>query len=120
MPAGALFCAAGLSIPPSFCYCLESVRGPSYRRWVFPLWLTGRGLGERFLGEGMALGARLFRPEMFRLTVAAFNKRAIRVYERAGFVHSRRYAQWTRGGTREFIEMTRPAGLGAEQHHRNC
>jgi ribosomal-protein-alanine N-acetyltransferase len=70
--------------------------------------LTGQGLGDPFLQAGMNLGAHLFRPTTFRLTVAAFNKRAIRVYERAGFVPSRRFSQWTRGGTRDFIEMTRP------------
>jgi ribosomal-protein-alanine N-acetyltransferase len=75
--------------------------------------LTGQGLGETFVREGMALGARLFRPATFRLTVAAFNQRAIRVYERAGFVPIRHFTQWTRGGAREFIEMTRPAGLKA-------
>jgi [ribosomal protein S18]-alanine N-acetyltransferase len=70
---------------------------------------TGRGLGEDFVRDGMAFGARMFRPAMFRLTVATFNQRAIRVYERAGFAPGIRYTQWTRGGQREFMEMTRPA-----------
>ncbi|HEX5691485.1 MAG TPA: GNAT family protein [Roseiflexaceae bacterium] len=78
--------------------------------------LTGRGVGEGFLGAGLAFGTQVFRPETFRLTVAAFNQRAIRVYERAGFISRRRFAQWTRGGTREFIEMTRPAELEAKQN----
>ena len=71
--------------------------------------LTGQGAGEGFVRAGMALGARLFHPSTFRLTVAAFNRRAIRVYERAGFTPVRTFTQWTRGGTREFLEMARPA-----------
>jgi ribosomal-protein-alanine N-acetyltransferase len=71
--------------------------------------LTGQGLGDAFLRAGLAFGAQKFEPSMFRLTVATFNRRAIRVYERAGFVPGRRFAQWTRGGSREYMEMTRPA-----------
>jgi ribosomal-protein-alanine N-acetyltransferase len=71
--------------------------------------LTGRGLGEDFVRAGLVFGAQLFRPAAFRLTVATFNQRAIRVYERAGFVPGARYTQWTGGGSREFMEMTRPA-----------
>jgi ribosomal-protein-alanine N-acetyltransferase len=47
--------------------------------------LTGQGLGLEFVRAGLAYGARRFRPSAFRLDVAAFNERARRVYERAGF-----------------------------------
>lgn len=47
--------------------------------------LTGRGLGLPFVLAILDEGRRRFRPPGFRLTVAAFNQRAIRVYERAGF-----------------------------------
>ncbi|HEV2235645.1 MAG TPA: GNAT family protein [Ktedonobacterales bacterium] len=47
--------------------------------------LTGKGLGLEFVRAGLAYGAGRFEPAAFRLDVAAFNERARRVYERAGF-----------------------------------
>jgi ribosomal-protein-alanine N-acetyltransferase len=73
--------------------------------------LTGRGQGMRYLGAVIDFGVAQFAPELLRLTVAAFNARAIRLYERAGF----RAAQRFRSSfiEREFILMTRPAAAGA-------
>ena len=51
---------------------------------LHPRW-TGRGLGRRFLEAGLDYGRRRFAPEQFTLSVATFNRRAITVYERAGF-----------------------------------
>ena len=39
------------------------------------------------------------------LSVAAFNERAIRVYEGVGFEITRRYAQPTNGGIYDFVSM---------------
>ena len=47
--------------------------------------LTGQGLGLEFFGAGLAFAHERHRPERVRLHVAAFNERARRVYERAGF-----------------------------------
>jgi RimJ/RimL family protein N-acetyltransferase len=47
--------------------------------------LTGRGLGEEFLRAGLRFARETYAPPAFRLTVATFNRRAIHVYERAGF-----------------------------------
>ncbi len=47
--------------------------------------LTGRGLGEEFLHAGLRFARETYSPPAFRLTVATFNRRAISVYERAGF-----------------------------------
>ena len=47
--------------------------------------LTGRGLGEAFVYAGLRFARETYSPPAFRLTVAAFNRRAIRVYERTGF-----------------------------------
>ncbi|WP_371068448.1 GNAT family N-acetyltransferase [Sediminibacillus sp. JSM 1682029] len=48
--------------------------------------LTGKGLGASFLTRGMDFGIKTFRPSKLRLTVAAFNQRAVTVYQRAGFI----------------------------------
>lgn len=68
--------------------------------------LTGHGGGLEFLRRGIAFGRRRYRPERIILNVAAFNRRAIAVYERAGFRetgrHIRRFERW---GEVEFVEM---------------
>jgi [ribosomal protein S18]-alanine N-acetyltransferase len=73
-----------------------------------PNW-TGRGLGGRFLEAGLDYGRRRFAPEQFTLSVATFNRRAITVYERAGFGTVRIFNHETNGGEWEFVEMQRPA-----------
>lgn len=47
--------------------------------------LCGRGLGYEFMQQGMDFAVKQFDIKSLRLTVAAFNKRGIKVYERAGF-----------------------------------
>jgi RimJ/RimL family protein N-acetyltransferase len=68
--------------------------------------LTGRGLGLDFFRAGLEFGRERYRPAIVRLFVAAFNERAITVYERAGFRetgrHIRRFARW---GEVEFVNM---------------
>jgi [ribosomal protein S18]-alanine N-acetyltransferase len=71
--------------------------------------LTGRGLGLSFLEQGLAFATERYSPTRFRLSVAVFNKRAITVYERAGFVRTRTYDHETNGGVFRFVEMERPA-----------
>jgi ribosomal-protein-alanine N-acetyltransferase len=46
-----------------------------------------------------------FGPARIVLAVATFNRRAISVYERAGFVPVRTYMHSTNGGQWEFLEM---------------
>ena len=68
--------------------------------------LTGRGLGLEFFREGLEFGRERYVPGRVRLFVAAFNERAIKVYERAGFRetgrHMRKFARW---GEVEFVNM---------------
>jgi [ribosomal protein S18]-alanine N-acetyltransferase len=71
--------------------------------------LTGRGHGLEFLEAGMAFARARFAPAEFRLSVATFNERAIRVYERAEFRPVREYDHETAGGVHRFVEMVRPA-----------
>jgi ribosomal-protein-alanine N-acetyltransferase len=70
---------------------------------------TGQGLGGAFLEAGLEYARSRFAPEEFTLSVAGFNRRAITVYERAGFVSMRVFMHWTNGGAWWFVEMHRPA-----------
>ncbi|XEC92521.1 GNAT family N-acetyltransferase [Paenibacillus tarimensis] len=47
--------------------------------------LTGRGLGSHFLKEAISFISKRNNKSEFQLVVAAFNERAIRAYEKAGF-----------------------------------
>lgn len=71
--------------------------------------LTGRGIGLPFLLAGLEFARGRYAPARFRLAVAAFNQRAIRVYERAGFRRGESYPHRTNGGVHEFLRMERPA-----------
>ena len=70
---------------------------------------TGRGLGLAFVEAGLKEARARLEPDEFMLAVATFNRRAITVYERAGFRESRRYMHHTNGGDWEFVEMRRSA-----------
>src|SRR5215212_1596350 len=71
--------------------------------------LTGRGLGLSFLLSSLEFARGRYAPARFRLAVAAFNQRAIRVYERAGFRRGESYPHCTNGGQHEFLRIERPA-----------
>jgi [ribosomal protein S18]-alanine N-acetyltransferase len=71
--------------------------------------LTGRGLGGDFIDGALEFGRRRFRPRAFRLAVAAFNERAIQVYERAGFVRTGTHTRRLGGRDVAFVDMTRDA-----------
>jgi [ribosomal protein S18]-alanine N-acetyltransferase len=47
--------------------------------------LTGRGLGRQAITTGLEFGRREFAPSAFRVTVASFNQRALRVLRSLGF-----------------------------------
>ena len=71
--------------------------------------LTGRGLGEEFVRAGLRFARENYSPPAFRLTVAAFNRRAIRVYERAGFETVETFGAPTLGVEKEWLLMRRGA-----------
>ena len=47
--------------------------------------LAGKGLGRAAISTGLEFGRREFGPEAFRVTVASFNERALRVVRSLGF-----------------------------------
>ena len=68
--------------------------------------LTGGGRGLSFLQAALTLlEAEGLTQLPVILSVAAFNQRAIKVYEAAGFTIVRTYTQPTNGSTYDFIEM---------------
>jgi ribosomal-protein-alanine N-acetyltransferase len=69
--------------------------------------LTGRGLGEEFLHASLRLARETYSPQAFRLTVATFNRRAIRVYEKAGFRAVEKFGAPTPGKEGEWLVMRR-------------
>ena len=71
--------------------------------------LTGRGLGEEFVHAGLRFARETYAPPAFRLTVAAFNRRAILVYERAGFETVETFGAPTQGTEGEWLLMRRGA-----------
>jgi ribosomal-protein-alanine N-acetyltransferase len=71
--------------------------------------LTGRGRGLGFVRAGLEFGRRSFSPAGFRLFVATFNERAIRVYERAGFRRLEVFVRYKDGVDQPFLLMTRRA-----------
>ena len=48
--------------------------------------LTGKGLGESVIRQGIEFGTNQYGTQRFRVTVAAFNERALRVCARVGFL----------------------------------
>jgi [ribosomal protein S18]-alanine N-acetyltransferase len=66
--------------------------------------LTGRGLGLAFTALAIELAEHRAAGRIV-LVVAAFNARAIRVYERAGFVETGRHIRHIGGRDWEFVDM---------------
>ena len=69
--------------------------------------LTGQGLGVEFVVSGLRFAQNAYSPRAFRLTVATFNRRAIRVYGRVGFEPVETFGATRRDGEREWLLMRR-------------
>jgi ribosomal-protein-alanine N-acetyltransferase len=69
--------------------------------------LTGHGLGESFVRTCLRFASAALGAQSYTLIVAAFNRRAITVYERAGFDQVERFEHVTNGGSYAFIRMAR-------------
>lgn len=69
--------------------------------------LTGRGIGVSFMEACLEVLRHQWPRYTLRLDVALFNQRAIRVYERTGFMPLGTFWQDTNGGRYEFLAMQR-------------
>lgn len=99
-----------------FCYG-ESAQVPCSCSWVYEdksaidiglgmkPELTGNGKGVEFVKAGLKFGEVEYSTDKFRLTVATFNKRAIRVYEGLGFKGYGSFIIRRASGDIEFIVM---------------
>jgi ribosomal-protein-alanine N-acetyltransferase len=67
--------------------------------------LTGQGLGGAFVDAVLDLANQDLAPAEFRVTVAAFNERALRVWQRAGFRPAQRFDRTFDG--MPFVVLTR-------------
>jgi ribosomal-protein-alanine N-acetyltransferase len=66
--------------------------------------LTGQGHGDNFFAAIVDFALLALAPRRLRVTVAAFNRRAMRVYERAGFRPVESFGR--SGDGAEFVIMT--------------
>jgi len=60
--------------------------------------MCGKNMGLSFLCKGLDFAREFYKTSNFRLTVAAFNQRAIKVYQRAGFCISQEVTHVISGG----------------------
>ncbi|WP_339255772.1 GNAT family N-acetyltransferase [Paenibacillus sp. FSL P2-0136] len=67
--------------------------------------LTGQGRGLAFLQAGMKFAERTYDAKRFRLSVAAFNLRAVSVYKKAGFVLLHSFVHQHGDSEMEFLLM---------------
>jgi len=67
--------------------------------------LTGQGLGAKFAKGVSKNGMEKYAPEKLRVTIAAFNKRAQRVWEKNGFKKTQIFNR--NGDGLDFVVMTK-------------
>jgi GNAT superfamily N-acetyltransferase len=75
--------------------------------------LTGQGRGHTYVDAVLGFARRTFAPAAFRVTVAAFSRRALRVWERAEFRPVQEFARTPDG--LPFVVLTHaplPSGQG--------
>ncbi|WP_255220291.1 GNAT family N-acetyltransferase [Terribacillus saccharophilus] len=69
--------------------------------------LTGQGLGSKFSKAIIEQGRQRFNYDHLELAAADFNKRAIRTYEKVGFIKRGEFEDTIRGTSFNFIIMAK-------------
>lgn len=67
--------------------------------------LCGQGLGLKFFNSGLGFASNKLSAKRFRLTVATFNQRAIKVYQQAGFEKVNSFERISETGKIDFWVM---------------
>ena len=67
---------------------------------------TGKGIGRGFVEQGIRFLQQQFKMKQLQLVVAEFNRRAIQVYERAGFIRGIGFKSTVKKQEVEFITMS--------------
>jgi RimJ/RimL family protein N-acetyltransferase len=67
--------------------------------------LTGQGMGTALAKDVSKNGIDVYTPKQLRVTIAAFNKRAVHTWENIGFQHIQTFKRDSDG--MEFIIMTK-------------
>ena len=73
---------------------------------------TGKGLGSGFVRAVLDFAEKEFHPKIYRVTIAAFNQRARRVWEKNGFQQVQSFIH--ADSRREFCVYTRNAKIKAD------
>ncbi|MEF2965846.1 GNAT family protein [Paenibacillus sp. M1] len=73
--------------------------------------LTGKGKGVDFLASCIQFVQENYQTSNLQLVVAEFNKRAIKVYERVGFVSKQSFKSKVGDEEMDFIVMQRQRGI---------
>ena len=71
--------------------------------------LTGKGSGSKFAAAVLEFAQQKFNPAAFRVTIAAFNLRAQRVWENNGFQYTQTFIHEAR--SQEFVVLMRTKNI---------
>lgn len=69
--------------------------------------LTGQGMGAAYAEEVIRNGVNKYEPKKLRVTIAAFNKRAMRTWEKNGFQQAQSFKRNNSEDGMEFVIMTK-------------
>lgn len=78
--------------------------------------LTGKGFGSKFAVAVLNFASRTFQPTTYRVTIASFNLRARRVWEKNGFQQIQVFTH--KDSQREFTVMVREANVNSIANHQ--
>jgi RimJ/RimL family protein N-acetyltransferase len=67
--------------------------------------LTGQGMGAAYAEEVIRNGVNKYEPKKLRVTIAAFNKRAMRTWEKNGFQQAQSFKRNNSEDGMEFVIM---------------
>ena len=98
------------------CYGHEAqVPGGDYREAALDVGiglrpdLTGQGLGGQILAAVLDVGRQLFGAQRFRATIAAWNRRSIRIFEKLGFKQTATFHAEGNPASDTWVQMTSDA-----------